>query len=220
MAWRYPPHIVAPTRVVEMEDLNENFQVYAEEASGHLNEHNFASGIFTANRTRLAEDVGVRVYRDVQVSDSNAAYPGNNGFRIMSEGNENWYPVSDMSISITSPGSSISISFSAQFDGGTPTNGVMFGLELNGALLPNSVVGGMDLQNDSQSFGINQGYLNNSNIIGLYGERLGICVESVLSLLPGKYTIKPVYFLPLRTVPGGDDLYINNRELLIIETVR
>ena len=125
-----------------------------------------------------------------------------------------------MSLTVISPGSSISISFSGQFDGGTPTNGVMFGLELNGALLPNSVVGGLDLQNDNQSFGFNQGFLSNENIIGLYGERLGVCVEEIVSLLPGTYVIRPVYFLPVRTKAGADPIYINNREIIIIETVR
>ena len=220
MAWRYPPHIVGPNRVVEMEDLNENFQVFAEEASGHLNAHNFAAGIFSSNRTRLAEDVGVRLYRDVQVSDSLSGPPPTNAFALALEGNENWLPISDMSITLTSPGSSISIAFSGQFSGGTPTNGVMFGLELNGALLPNSVMGGLDLQNDNQSFGFNQGYLNNQNIIGLYGERLGVCVEEVVSLLPGTYTIQPVYFLPIRTKAGAGLIYITNRELFVIETLR
>ena len=219
MAWRYPPHVVKPTRVVEMEDLNENFQVYAEEASGHLNAHNFASGIFTSNRTRLAEDIGVRLYRNIQVSDS-VPVPPLNAFSLELAGNDNWLPIPDMSLTVISPGSSISISFSGQFDGGTPTNGVMFGLELNGALLPNSVVGGLDLQNDNQSFGFNQGFLSNENIIGLYGERLGVCVEEIVSLLPGTYVIRPVYFLPVRTKAGADPIYINNREIIIIETVR
>ena len=166
MAWRYPPHVVKPTRVVEMEDLNENFQVYVEEASGHLNAHNFASGIFTSNRTRLAEDIGVRLYRNSQVSDS-VPVPPLNAFSLELTGNDNWLPIPDMSLTV-----------------------------------------------------ISQGFLSNENIIGLYGERLGVCVEEIVSLLPGTYVIRPVYFLPVRTKAGADPIYINNREIIIIETVR
>ena len=223
MSWRYPPHLVKTSRVVEMEDLNEDFQVYVEEASGHLNEHNFASGIFSSNRDRLAEDISVRLYRTVQESDPNPAPIGGASVPVnsylLSRQIDNWHPISDMSITLESPGSSVFITFSAQFNGGTPTNSAMFGLEMNGSLLPNSVIGGLDLQNDSQSFGVNTGYQTNSNLIGLYGKRLSICLETTQQLLPGSYTFRPVYYIPVR-VASALDLYVTNRELFIIETVR
>lgn len=218
MSWRYPPHVIKPSRVVEMEDVNEDFQVYVEEASGHLNAHNFAAGIFSSNRDRLAEDIGVRLYRVAQVSDPNSGPPPTDNFRL-GRGIDNWKPISDMSIKVTSPGSSVFITFSAQFNGGDPTNAAMFGLEMNGSLLVNSVVGGLDLQNDSQSFGVNAGYQTNENLIGLYGIRLGLCLECTQQLLPGDYTFRPMYYIPVRQT-GGDELYLTNRELFIIETVR
>tara|TARA_Y100000361_G_scaffold153048_1_gene173919 strand:+ start:748 stop:1407 length:660 start_codon:yes stop_codon:yes gene_type:complete len=219
MAWRYPPHLIAPNRVVEMEDMNEDFQVFVEEASGHLNEHNFASGIFSSHRSRLADDIGIRLYRDSQVSDPNSGsfpiYYPTNGFPLGSQRNL-WKPISDMSISLDSPGSTILITFSAQFNGGTAA--VQFGLEVNGALLPSSVIGGLDLQNDNQSLSSDAGYQTNSNLIGLFGERLPFVLEASLDLLPGNYTVRPVFYLPEAST--GLTGFVSNRELFIIETVR
>ena len=219
MAWRYPPHLIAPNRVVEMEDMNEDFQVFVEEASGHLNEHNFACGIFSAHRSRLADDIGIRLYRDAEISDPNSGslpldYP-TNGFPLGSQ-RSIWKPISDISITIVSPGSTVLITFSGQFNGGT--GAVQFGLEVNGALLPSSVIGGLDLQNDTQNFSEDTGYQTNSNLIGLYGKRLPFVLEASMDLLPGTYTVRPVFFLP--EAPTGLPGFVSNRELFIIETVR
>lgn len=218
MAWRYPPHNVKSSRVVEMEDVNEDFQVYAEEASGHLNEHNFASNLFTGQRARLAEDIGIRLYRQEVVSDSNAS-PLVNAV-LLGRAQDRWRLVKDMTLTVVSPGSSVFVTFSAQLTSGDPLErAVMFGLMMNGALLPNSVLGGLDLQNDTQGYGYNAGDINISNQIGLYGRRLAICVEVTQNLLPGEYTFQPVFYLPTRQ-SGGANIWVTNRELFIIETVR
>lgn len=179
MAWKYPRHRVSNVGVIEIDDVNENFRGVVEEASGELNEHNWAAGSWSNRLTDLADDVGMRAWRNEMlvypgVASTDAEPRGDviaPGAFVIEE-TKTWQPIDDLTLTVDSTGGTLWILASmatrlpwyrddiqspgtaaaAQFNRSEYTAfGAMFAVRFNGQVLEQSLVGSGDLTNDKMT---------------------------------------------------------------------
>ena len=196
MGWKFPERIPRDGEVVDYRDLNEAIQPFVEE-DGHLNEHNWSDAMAaTVTRADMAEDVSFRVLHKsniIDVSDTDAGSP----FKV--EASHTWVPVpmdgTNTGQSITSRGGVLVIIASLQFSlQGDPKGEeaaladeryevlhTLFGIRIDGALEPSSVVGDQDSLHSAPNMET-----------GVSGFVQGVEVEIAVPVAPGSHTVEIV----------------------------
>jgi len=229
MAWKYPRHRVSNVGVIEIDDVNENFRGVVEEASGELNEHNWAAGSWSNRLTDLADDVGMRVWKNQTqvVPGVGGGAAGTYGDVIQSgafviEETKTWQPIDGLTLTIDSTGGSLWILSSmatrlpwyregvlagTQFE--TPSYsafGAMFAIRLNGQVLEQSLVGSGDLTNDKMTTTVYRATPPGCGILSFNTPapaalHAGIVVEAIVPAAPGQHTIEIVTATPQPSRP-------------------
>jgi hypothetical protein len=149
MSWRAPPKLPVATDVLGIEHVNEALLPVAEELSGELNEHNWANGAFTSRLDDLHEDACMQVPGTIFARNMDAAKQVDakgsvpTGYAII-EDTMGW------STPTTAAGDAWSTSFLCRdgllwvhisFQAQTVWPGVLFGIAVDGNLIPESVCG-------------------------------------------------------------------------------
>tara|TARA_R110002096_G_scaffold398191_1_gene594266 strand:+ start:250 stop:933 length:684 start_codon:yes stop_codon:yes gene_type:complete len=199
MAWKFPERIPRTGEVVDNRDLNEAIQPFVEE-DGRLNEQNWSSSMaVTVTRADLAVDASFRVlhkHNTIDASDTDAGSP----FSV--EASQTWEPLlmdgTNTEYSLSSRGGTLVVIASLQMglqgnpgawgDGTAYLDGAreevvhgLFGIRLDGALLPISVVGDQDTSSEGENMET-----------GLSGYLQGIDIEISVPVTPGRHTVEIV----------------------------
>jgi len=228
MAWKYPRHRVSNVGVIEIDDVNENFRGVVEEASGELNEHNWAAGSWSNRLTDLADDVGMRVWKNqvlVAPGVGGGALPYGDEIApgaFVVEETKTWQPIDDLTLTVDSTGGTLWVLSSmatrlpwyrefipagTQF--GIPEYtafGAMFAIRLNGQILEQSLVGSGDLTNDKMTTTVYRATPPGCGILSFNSPapaalHAGIVVEAIIPVAPGQHTVEVVVATPQPSRP-------------------
>lgn len=225
--------------VVSSEDLNENFREVLTEINGNLGEQNFRRFCF-ADATHQKDDTAIRMYhRNVwvntfePVTEFTGAYTCDNGQeenflcnRMFVMGNsEEFQPIADLSVDVLTDNATLWIMSSVQIslwptDSRGVTEGVQLALRIDGAIVYETLSGGIDLENELSGPGTN-------NVC------VPITVDAVVPVTGGSHKIEIVYkvnhtdsenkatslaaALKAVTGAGAVDGYIHNGTAVLVE---
>ena len=155
MSWRLPKFPLLDTQVTDLDDLNANFLEFSEELAGRLNEHNWAGSVATPSARAITavtdiDPAAAYVWHSASQYVNYASYGGNN-FQV--DADIAWRTVTGTSITFTSPACLLSMWASWQLSPdnlATPNNTPLpsFALKLNGQVLTESIIGGVEATND------------------------------------------------------------------------
>lgn len=154
MSWRFPDKRVTNTGVMGVEDANDAMLPVVEEVSGRLNEQNWATAAFTnaSAEARFSKDMAYRHFRMYAIiADPTDPVADSDFYHIPLD--STWHvPVNGanvpMSHTFDSVGGSLYICARsyARTQGGTTSGMPMLtALRVNGALIPESICGNMDI---------------------------------------------------------------------------
>lgn len=227
MSWRFPRHLITDGRVLDADDLNQDFQPFAEELGGKLNEHNWQKDSIEsisyvqrdaaflyhwAGRRHVLEGYGpTTFYQLVHFLDGNTLNPD-----VVDRVHEilptlDWNVVTDASVSFISAPGLLWVHGSLQLqveDAEQPfiTPGVLVALRINGTVVPETVIGGLEEYNDPRC--------------GLsYGSQ-PVATSVVWPTPGGQTTVELVVrTLPLETDDDwkGESVYVFGREVFALE---
>ena len=239
MAWKFPARAVKNPEVVSMDDINHNFREVVEEASGALNEHNWASNSFP-DRDQLADDAGIVINRVYVEADPNTDPDTTSGIQFINY-DRDWQLVEGLEYTFNTTGgliwliasiqASSPLAFTFLGNGGTGRFGLQFALELNGAVLAQSIIGGADLSNDQITVfrPPSPPEIGFQVIITPAPSSLffGVSTEAIVDAPPGKHTVRVVAAPPRTssdTVSGATldntDKWLGSRELIVAQLLR
>ncbi len=239
MSWKFPARAIKNPEVVSMDDVNHNFREVVEEASGALNEHNWKTNAFP-DRDQLADDAGIVLSRVVIEADPNTS-PSTTSNIQFAQYDRNWQPLDGLEITFNTTGglvwimgsvqASSPLSFSYKGSGGTGRFGLQFALEVNGAVLAQSIMGGADLSNDQittfrpaspQKIGFQ--VINTPGPSSMF---FTVATEAVIDVPPGNHVVRAVMAPPRatsNTVKGATlsntDKWVGTRELIVTQLLR
>jgi len=168
---------------IDVNDMNENVEVFVQEIQGSLGEHNWAANAF--NSENLEDGAIIRAYEARESvnwytglaskleRDSSGFVPGGgmpaDGHKVSTR--YEWETITDMSIVFTAGNSILWITFSCQIDFSSTENstasgtavvtygtgkdlpGLQVGIFIDGELVSETVTGAMDRSNDTRGEG-------------------------------------------------------------------
>lgn len=230
MTWRHPERTLKDGAAIDVEDTNRAFKPFVDELSGRLNEHNFAEDAFQDGD--LAEDIAVRtgsegVFVDAREGTGSSApgagYWGYDADVMDVPTSAVWAPVNDMVkvIEVPDGGAMAEVTFSCQSMGYNTTDAphMQIGIEVDGALVEESINGSMDVSAEGQGF-----WLGGSGIL------FPMQVTAIVELGEGTHTIRGVVRNYHPEQQGGASStgsgalrrfsHIGSRELIITERAR
>ena len=157
MSWKFPARAIKNPEVVSMDDVNQNFREVVEEASGALNEHNWASNSFS-ERNQLADDAGIVINKVVVEVNPNTDPSVTSNIQYIKY-DRDWQEINGLEFTFNTTGGLVWLIASIQASsplsatwftsgGASARFGLQFALEFNGAILAQSIIGGADLSND------------------------------------------------------------------------
>jgi len=239
MSWKFPARNISNPEVVSIDDVNQNFREVIEEASGALNEHNWKANSF-GDRGMLANDAGIVVHR-VAVEVNPNTDPDTTADNQFVRYDQDWQSIVGLTHTFNTTGGLVwflasiqgnsPLSFTFLGNGGTGRFGVQFALELNGAVLAQSIVGGGDLSNDQITvFRKPSPPKIGFQVVstpGVESMHFGVCSEAIVDVPPGKHTIRAVCCTP-RASDDSDtgvsldntDKWLGSRELITVQLLR
>jgi hypothetical protein len=210
MAWKFPRRIPRNTQVIDYRDLNEGIQAYVEE-DGRLNEQNWSESLRgTLTRADLSDDVSFRVlhkYNFIDASDTDNGWDNNGDatpdiFPFEVQASRAWVPIpmdgTDTGYNIQTRGGALFIIASLQhsmkgdfslyvpatenfYRQVTPMYYTQFGIRINGALEPLSVIGDLDSLDAAENMET-----------GMSGFVMGATVQVCIPVPPGNHNIEVV----------------------------
>ena len=227
MSWRFPRHLITDGRVLDADDLNQDFQPFAEELGGKLNEHNWQEQS-VESFSYVQRDAAFLYHWSGQRGVSTGTpllKPGqtkNFLFGSTLAASEvdlvheilpisDWNVVTGTSLSFTSAPGLLWVHGSLQLqvqDTEQPfiTPGVLVALRINGTVVPETVIGGLEEANDPRC--------------GLsYGSQ-PVATSVVWPTPGGQTTVELVVrTLPLDTDDAwkGESVYVFGREVFALE---
>ena len=211
MSWKYPRRVPRNLRALDHRDMNDGFLPFVD-MFGKLGEHNWSDRL-QANLVRatdLDESVGMRLTSASEVLNSTPVTLPTTAAEVANTGS--WVAVEDMTKEITVDGGTLMVLASFQQLSGTAISSALvaysrFGIALNGAVIPNSVVGDQDFYEEAE-------YME----IGVSGTMQGVDVEATFPVPPGTHLISLVAQVrPRADVTADVKLRVANRELIILE---
>ena len=168
MSWRFPRFPTKANRVPSVDDMNENFFEFTEEIGGRLNEHNWKAGAISS-KTDIKQDACFVWHSndndpETQYPTAATATSGDGDVDIPQR--VAWREVT--TTSFASPGCLLWIHASAQitqnrtvgtyWQNDTGFNWVLMGIRVDGYVIPETVIGSMEPEND-RAFGLRMGAL-------------------------------------------------------------
>lgn len=223
MAQIFPKYNPKTGEVMDTDVYNENFRTVVEEVGGRLNEHNWKAGAIS-DIDDCSADYVLRTghsYETVNWTTLNsfgqpAANP-TNAFKV----NQlmEWQSINDLSTTFISKGLMLWIMASLQYDGaellsGGSNNyysylefGIQFAIRVNGVVVEESIVGGLERSNDVKG----EGYCC---------DIAPVVIDAVVFVPPGSVSIDIVARMPKNSDFKTSDSYyfeVFNRELIVIE---
>jgi len=146
VSWRFPRFRLRDGNALSTDDTNESFLESADEMSGRLNEHNWASGTIPA-RTDVDQDAAF-VWHQVAVAGDMFDTGGQvNWFEVGA--NTGWVRLGGMILTITGPSALYWIHASSVYQRRPtpPHTGlpyIKWAIRVDGQIIPESVVGGLE----------------------------------------------------------------------------
>jgi hypothetical protein len=225
MAQQFPKYCPKTGDVMSKEVYNENLRTFVEETSGHLNENNWQENAIT-DRQDCSAGYVLRVRNEYQevnwstLSDFGQPEAGPTGaFQVLHKAE--WQAITNMTATFSSRGMLLWVMGSLQYDGAFPSPGttvpaeyysylaygIQFGIRINGMVVEESIIGGLERANDFKG----EGYCPDISPIVL---------DAVIPVVPGNVTVEIVTRMPNNTdFQTSEDYYfeIFNRELIVIE---
>lgn len=202
MPWKFPKRLPRQDNVVDYRDLNDGLMPVVEE-DGRLNETNINEDLATQlNREAdLQDDVSFRIAHLQDFIDCSDLYDGKPGWPGVPDvlyADKGWQVIpaaalydaitdqpGTLSYTFRSYGGDIYIYATFQFSVGaisiTDLMYTKFGVRVDGAVLPISVIGDQDL-----------GASGPTMESGISGRTMGVCIDHSISLNPGVHTIEIV----------------------------
>lgn len=209
MGWKFPERLPRTNRVVDYRDFNSALLPFAEE-DGRFNEHNWNEDLQTqlTRATDLDDDVSFRVGHVFIEEDASENF---NGTPEFIEADGGWTLIPDMTFSFSTRGGVLYVLGSLQFGvGDIATTALVYtrlAVRLDGAILPESVVGDQDFYSSGATMEI-----------GLAGRLQGADIDHSIPIAAGRHIVELV--ADVRSVNRDDgDLRgaFYNRELLVWE---
>lgn len=224
MTWKFPKRIPRAGQVVSAEDFNDGIQPIVEE-DGRFNEHNWNDDLKTQlNRSDMADDVSFRVLHKSNTLD--ASEGGNPSAVTPWEffPAKTWQPIkmdgTNTSYSFTSRGGLLEIEAGLQYSAkGDPRGDLvttderfdllhtLFGIRIDGALEPVSVVGDQDSLNAAVNMET-----------GISGFMQGVNLDISVPVGPGPHTVEIVALVEaVETEKDDISIYIYSTEMWVWE---
>lgn len=223
MAQQFPKHCPKTGDVMSKEVYNENFRPLVEEMAGHLNEHNWKKDAITS-RVDCAPGYVLRAkhsYKEVNwttLNDFGQPEAGpTDAFQVLQK--MEWQVIDSMTTTFTTRGMLLWVIGSLQYDGAELLDGgsadyyaylaygLQFGIRVNGLVVEESIIGGLERANDVTG----EGYTPDIS---------PIVVDALVPIPPGIVTVDIVVRMPKNTdFKTSEDYYfeIFNRELIVLE---
>ena len=223
MAQQFPKHCPKTGDVMSKEVYNENLRPFVEEAQGHLNENNWQKNAVTS-LTDCATSYVLRVrheYKEVNWETLNSLGQPEAGptgaFQVLQK--MEWQVIDNMTATFSSRGTLLWIIGSLQYDGAELLSGgsadyyaflrygLQFGIRVNGLVVEESIIGGLERANDVMG----EGYCPDISPIVL---------DALVPVLSGNVTVDIVVRMPKNSdFKTSEDYFfeIFNRELIVIE---
>ena len=235
MSWRFPKYPVKNTQVVDLEDVNANFEEYAEELGGQLNEHNWKENAISAT-TSLEKDAAYCWHSSGGFVQRTVNWPmrvsGSNPEDQLISARPVWTAIDNCTLTFTSPTCLLWIHGSVQLNqgaaassGGLPSNtgtawngeyfvNVQLAIRIDNYVVPESIIGSAEVDNDFPS--------------GLRQPMMPMVTSVAFPIATGNHTIE----LVARTVgvvlkKGSTDqdtspkgFYVSCREIMALEMRR
>tara|TARA_R100001082_G_scaffold98004_1_gene66088 strand:- start:15607 stop:16347 length:741 start_codon:yes stop_codon:yes gene_type:complete len=246
MSWRFPKYPVKNTQTVDLEDVNANFLEYAEELGGQLNEHNWKEGAIAATTSLEKDAAFAWHQGGAYDARPSHVWPGPTANSQLITARPVWTAISNCTLTFTSPDCLLWLHGSAQLNqgaldsssgrpsntgsiwgpagasgGSTPTGGpyfvsVQLAIRLDGYVIPESIIGGTEIDNDDAS--------------GVRMPMMPLVTSIVFPVATGSHTVE----LVARTVgkvleKGGGaqspetsplGFYVSSREMICLEMRR
>tara|TARA_S200002703_G_scaffold157670_2_gene166177 strand:- start:750 stop:1427 length:678 start_codon:yes stop_codon:yes gene_type:complete len=225
MAWRFPDENFKNAGVMNTEDTNAAMRPSVEELSGELNEQNFARNAFTT-ATNYDKDVAYRHAKlEVDVKGDDATGPEamftDNNAAILAA-NTAWQSIEDTGTNtpfrynFVSRGGLLFITarlWGAQLGvsgaGSLKLNPILFALKINGALIPESADGNLDVLDYTKDK-----FTGNT-------ARFSINIDFVIPVVPGDTTVELV--ARVRPQPAESQKFtpmVGSRSLILWEITK
>jgi len=162
MSWKFPKYPMKNGRVLDVDNMNENFLASAQELSGQLNEHNWEKDAFTAaaNPTSYFEQDSAFVWHSNSVArtaiPTTLAGSGGVGDYFSLPERPDWREITDSRLSFSCSNCLGWIHGSLQFyeyDPGTDTHlesNYQFALKIDGAVISETITGGVEAPQDQR----------------------------------------------------------------------
>ena len=161
MSWKFPKYPMKNGRVLDVDNMNENFLASAQELAGQLNEHNWEKDAFTAapNATSYFEQDSAFVWHSNSAARMAIPYTMLSGsgnatdFFSLPE-RPDWRELTDSRLSFSCSNCLGWIHASLQFyeyDAGTDTHlesNYQFALKIDGAVISETITGGVEAPQD------------------------------------------------------------------------
>lgn len=209
-----------------VDDLNRNFYPVVEETAGNLNEHNWAAGAIS-DLSKVEHDAAfvwhqAGHYREVLPDSGDELWfikwssgHGGDGVAPTLAGSDDefsvenaWREGTDSRVTFTSPSCLLWIHATLQMTFGIGSeiinNGVCFAIQVDGAVIPETIVGGTESNDKGRLF-------------QLPATTFGTSI--VYPVGPGEHTVSMVFMV---TTDGGtvNVVYTHSRELICLEMRR
>ena len=220
MSWRFPDKRPTNTGVMGVEDANDAALPVVEETSGRLNEMNWAENSFTTApaKARFSKDMAYRHFRKhAFITDPSIPLTDSDYYDIPFD--SNWHVPADstgdtLSHTFDSVGGNLYIcakSWIQVIAGGAFSSfgiPVLTGLKINGALIPESICGNVDIAQYAE--------LENTAI-----QQWATAVnELTVPISPGRTTVELVARVRFDATTGNCRCGIGTRSLIIWEMAR
>ena len=215
MSWRFPKHLVTDGRVTSVDEINENFLEPVEELGGSLNEHNFSVSAIPSVANMAIDSAFVYHYKNAGWVDHFGVIGGGTGTTQELSAGIDWAPLffanaGDISLDFVSPTCLLWIIASWQLcpnsdaaPGGAGNPGCRFAVRLDGQIIPETIIGGVEEHND-KTYDIRYGCL-------------GLTTSVVVPVPAGQHSVAIVCKTSAR---NASKIKIENRDLIVLEMRR
>lgn len=198
--------------MVDYEDFNSTIIPFVEEA-GNLGEQNWSATSGLVRDEDLDPGVGLAFAHTYTESDASDSVQNPTGNEAIVQPISSWVEVEGMSAEFTSSGEALYVLASLQYSTaypatlGTQLVWTKFGIALDGAVLPELVVGDQDTGPEGPAMEI-----------GVTGYGRGVDIDGVIKLEPGYHRVTVMAWVDnIEDLTTEIYIQVCNRELLVLE---
>lgn len=233
MSWKFPKFPVKNTQVVDLEDMNANFEEFAEELGGQLNEHNWKEGAISSVTT-IDKDAAFVWHSAGDYVQTLTSWPQPNTAQDaqLVSARPVWTSIENSSVTFTSPSCLLWIHGSVQINQGAVSSGtglpsntgtlwsgnyfvkIQLAIRLDNYVIPESIIGSEEVDNDYPA--------------GVRMPMMPLVTSIAFPIATGSHTVELVVRTIGTVLEKGTTLqntspkgfYISNREIITLEMRR